>query len=99
MLLSSPPKKLLEEGNWKDLKNVSELFVEDEDGVIRNIPPFITGLRHLRILSIRWAKFKGLSVDLLPLPITHLCLSHNHLHSVSGLEEMSSLVVLKHIKQ
>ena len=87
-------KKLQEEGNWKDLKNVSELFIEDEDGVIRNIPPYITGLRHLRILSIRWARFKSLNIDLFPLPITHLCLSHNHLHNVNGLEEMSSLMVL-----
>ncbi len=87
-------RKLEDEKNWKDLKNVSEMFIEDEDGVIRNIPPYITSLGHLRILSIRWAKFTGLNTALLPRLLTHLCLAYNHLHSAAGLEEMSSLVVL-----
>ncbi len=87
-------KKLEEERNWKDLKNISELFIEDEDGVMQKIPSHIAALKHLRILSIRWARFKGLNADLLPMPITHLCLAHNHLHSAAGIEDMNSLVVL-----
>ncbi len=87
-------KKLEEEEKWKDLRNVSELFIEDEDNALRSVPPYIAGLRHLRILSIRWAKIKNLVPEMVQLPITHVCLSNNRLNNVSGIEEMTSLVVL-----